>query len=283
MRGKLDPRVNPYRPDLAAAHLRGQVQADRFVEGVPCRVRAGFASLQEGPGPEHGQGSQLLFGETFTVYEERDGWVWGQNATDGYVGWLRIEMLDAEEAPATHRLRALRGFLHAGPSLEAPVLDVLSLGALLAVVGREGDWLAVAGAGWVHAGQAAPLDAPPVDPVDTALSFRHTPYLWGGRSSLGIDCSGLVQLALALGGHDCPRDADQQQAAIGTPVPARDGTYGFARGDVVFFPGHVGIMADSQTLIHANAFHMATVCEPLAAVLARAGEKYGITAVKRLG
>lgn len=278
----LDPRVHPYRADLAAASLRGQVDAARFVEGVPCQIRSGFVSLKEQPGFESRQSSELLFGEAFTVFEERDGWAWGQNGTDGYVGWLRIEGLDADVHQPTHRVTALRSFLFAEPDLKTPFIDLLPIGARVAVAGDSGNWREVAGGGWLYAKHLAPLDAPAQDPVDTALRLLGTPYLWGGRTSIGIDCSGLVQVALAFAGVDCPRDSDQQAASVGALV-SKDGTgHAFRRGDVVFFPGHVGIMADGADLVHANAFHMAVVREPLADVLARAGDKGGITAVRRL-
>ncbi|ACI99719.1 C40 family peptidase [Rhodospirillum centenum] len=281
-----DPRIHPWRPDLAAAHLKGRVTAERFVEGVPCQIRTGFAALTETPDFDARQSSQLLFGEVFTVYEERDGWVWGQNGTDGYVGYLRLEALDAEVRTPTHTVTALRSYVYPEPDLKTPPLDLLSLGSQLSVTGQsgggqQGGWLELATGGWIFAGHASPLSAPPADPVDTALRFLGTPYLWGGRTSLGLDCSALVQLALATAGLPCPRDSDLQAASVGALVSADGHGHAFRRGDLVFFPGHVGIMADADDLIHANAFHMEGVRESLAAVLARAGDK-GITAVRRL-
>ncbi|HYE48164.1 MAG TPA: NlpC/P60 family protein [Azospirillaceae bacterium] len=282
MTAALDPRVNPYRPDLAASSLKGQVEAARFVDGVPCQVRAGFASLAESPSPESRQSSQLLFGETFTALEEKDGWVWGQNGTDGYVGYLRIEALDMEVQPATHRVAALRSFLFPEPDLKTPPLDVLSLSSPVQVVAEDKGYAELAGGGWIYARHLAPLDAAPLDPVETALRFLGVPYLWGGRTSLGLDCSALVQLSLAMAGLDCPRDSDQQRAAVGTLVSETGEGHAYRRGDIVFFPGHVGIMADATDLVHANAFHMMATREPLADVVARAGAK-GVNGVRRLG
>lgn len=278
-----DPRIHPYRPDLAASYLRGRVEADRFIDGVPCQVRTGFANVMEQPGFDQRQSTQLLFGEVFTVFDDRDGWVWGQNGTDGYVGWMRLENLTDEVGAPTHRLTALRSFLFAEPDLKTPFIDVFSMGAPLMVVEEKGAWVQVDGGGWLYGRHVAPLDAPPADPVETALKFLGAPYLWGGRTSIGLDCSGLVQIACMMAGIDCPRDSDQQKAALGTQVSADGRGHAYHRGDIVFFPGHVGIMADATTLIHANAHHMAVVREPLADVLARAGDKGGITAVKRLG
>lgn len=278
---KLDPRVHPYRDDLAAAYLRGRVTAARFIEGVPCQVRSGFAALKEEPSFEARQATELLFGEGFTVLEEHDGWAWGQNETDGYVGWLRVEALEADLTEATHKVVALRTFLQPEPDLKLPFLDVLSMGASVVVTGEQGDWRQVEGGGWLHARHLAPVAENAADFVAVAERFVGTPYLWGGRTSIGIDCSGLVQVALWAAGVDCPRDSDQQAATVGTLVSG-DGTgVAYRRGDLVFFPGHVGIMTDATTLLHANAFHMAVVAEPLADVLVRAGAK-GINAVKRL-
>ena len=280
--GKMpDPRIHPYRPDLAAAHLRGQVSATRFVEGVPCQIRAGFAALNEGPSIEARQAGQLLFGEVFTVYEEQDGWAWGQNGTDGYVGWLRLEMLDSDIYPATHRVTALRTYLFPEPDLKTPPVDLLSFGAQILAIEEKGDWIEAATGGWLYRKHLATAEAPWLDPVETALRFAGTPYLWGGRTSLGLDCSALVQLALAGAGFPCPRDSDQQAAGIGELVSDTGEGHAFQRGDLVFFPGHVGIMADARDLVHANAFHMQVVREPLAEVIARAGNK-GINAVRRI-
>lgn len=277
----LDKRVHPYRDDLAASYLRGKVTAARFIDGVPCQIGAGFAALKEEPGYEARQASELLHGEAFTVLEEHDGWAWGQNGTDGYVGWLRVEALDADPVPPTHRVTALRTLLYPGPDLKLPFVDILPMGSLVAVAGEEGDWRQLAGGGWLHIRHIAPIAEKAADPVAVAERFVGTPYLWGGRTSIGIDCSGLVQVALLVAGIVCPRDSDQQQAALGTLISSDGAGIAFQRGDLVFFPGHVGIMVDGERLLHANAFHMEVVAEPLADVIARAGTK-GISAVKRL-
>jgi NlpC/P60 family/Bacterial dipeptidyl-peptidase Sh3 domain len=271
----LDPRVNPYRPDLAAAALRGKVEADRFVDGVACQVRCGFASMKEKPDFAARQASEVLFGERFTVFEEKDGWAWGQNATDGYVGWVRLENLDDDLIESTHRIIALRSFLYPEPDVKYPFMDLLPMGCEVRIVNLHQGWAEIAGGGWLYAAHLAPLAQNADDAATIAQLYMGTPYLWGGRTSVGLDCSGLMQSALGMTGVACPRDSDQQAAslALGLHLPLDEGggaPPALQRGDLVFFKGHVGMMLDEGTFIHANAFHMAVVAEPLNRVIERA-------------
>ncbi len=235
-----DPRRHPWRADLAAIGLEGLVPSSRFVAGTPRRVRLGCATLKTAPGEGAEQASQLLYGETLTVFDEAGGWAWGQNATDGYVGYVQAGALAADVQAPSHRVVALRSFLYPEPTLKRPPLDVLSLSSPVRVVGAaENLYLPLAGGGWMFAGHLAPLGESEPDFVATALRLLGTPYLWGGRSSLGIDCSGLVQIALAVAGIAAPRDSDMQRGETGCslgPVPADGVGVRFRRGDIVFFP-----------------------------------------------
>jgi cell wall-associated NlpC family hydrolase len=262
-----DPRVTPARPDLAAAHLHGKVQADRFVEGVTFEVFDPVAPVRQSPVPDAMLVTEALKGERVTIYDQDgEGWGWGQLRADDYVGWLPMNALRAAGREPTHKVAVLRTILFPGRSIKAQPVEGLPLGCRVAVIGEDDQLARLASGGYVPAHHLAPLDAAAPDFVSVAERFVGVPYLWGGKTSLGIDCSGLVQVALTAGGIACPRDSDMQRA-IGT---ALGDSAGLRRGDLVFWEGHVGIMRDTATLLHANAFHMAVTAEPLRDAAARA-------------
>ena len=279
--GMLDPRLTPARPDLAAAHLRGQVEAARFVEGIAREVRDESAPLRREPAPDAPLDTEALKGERVTVYETtEEGWCWGQLERDGYVGWLPANALMAPGPPPTHVVAALRTLAFPGPSIKLPPVAAYSLGCRLAVMRIDGA-LAVTGSGFVPARHLAPVDATAPDFIAVAERFVGVPYLWGGKTSLGIDCSGLVQVALGAGGIACPRDSDMQEGALGTPVAPEIAN--LRRGDLVFWKGHVAMVRDGAMLLHANAFHMAVAVEPIVEAVARiAAGGSEISAVRRL-
>jgi len=274
----LDPRLTPARPDIAASHLRGHVQAARFSDGVAQEVIAGQAPVRSTPGHHATMVTEALRGERVIVYDVDDeGWAFGQLEADGYVGFLPASTLLAPGPQPTHRIGALRTFVFPEPSIKAPPVEALPLGSTVSVLRMDGAF-AVTPTGFIPAPHCMPLDAREADPVTVAGRFVGTPYLWGGKSSLGIDCSGLVQVALAACGIACPRDSDMQEAAIGAPVSLRD----LQRGDLVFWKGHVAIARDRDTIIHANAFHMTVAIEPLAEAMSRiAAVGSDITSVRR--
>ena len=274
-----DPRITLARVDLAASGLEGLVRAGRFVETAPMRAVRPMAPLRSAPDPGAEQVDQLLFGEVFDRVEIADGHAWGQARRDGCVGFVEADVLSSEVRAPTHWISALRAYAFETPSIKAPARGPLSLNALVSIDEERGGFAHAADLGWIAKAHFAPIGTCLPDPAAVAERFLGTPYLWGGRDSLGLDCSGLVQQALYACGRACPRDSDQQ-ATLGAPVPPQ----ARRRGDLVFWRGHVGLMLHADRLLHANAHHMAVAIEPLAEAMARiraagAGEP---TAFRRL-
>lgn len=264
-----DRRLTPARPDLAASHLRGQVAAARYVDGVVMQVIDVSAPVRNAPSPEASLDTEALHGERVTVYEQtEEGWSWGQLAQDGYVGWLPSNALASAGDALTHRVRALRTFVFPRPDIKSPPLASLPFGSRFTVSREDGGFAVTASGGFIPKQHVTALDFRERDPVEVARRFLGTPYLWGGKTSTGIDCSGLVQLALQSAGYECPRDSDMQQQ-IGRAVAFVGDETALARGDLIFWKGHVGFYAGGGTLLHANAFHMVVAEEPLAEAIKR--------------
>jgi len=279
----LDPRITPFRFDLAARHLMGQVEARAFVDPEPMRVIASVVAVRREPRPDAPLDTEALLGEAVQRYESFEGWAWVQLAGDGYVGYVPDTALRPDAPAPTHRVSAVRSFVYPGPSIKLPTIDVLSLGAGVVVTGARGEFLITADDGYIHAGHLCALDVHEPDFVAVAERFLHAPYLWGGKTGLGLDCSGLTQISLAAAGIGSPRDSDMLEAALGSPVVFDDSLAGLRRGDLVFWKGHVGIMTDPQTLLHATAYSMTVMSEPLRAARDRIlAKSFGaITSIKR--
>lgn len=268
----LDPRLTPLRPDLAAMHLRGQVEAARFAEGSTMAVREAAVPLRRGRDATLGYETEMVFGERFEVYELKDGWAWGQAQRDGYVGYVPARALEPCGAPATHRITALRSFLYAVPNIKVTPLGYLPFGAEVAA-GPEEEGFIRTPHGYLYARHLAPLAQVFADPVAVAERFLGVPYLWGGKSSLGIDCSGLVQTACHACGLPALRDSDMQEKTLGEAMAAPDDPAYYERGDLLFWPGHVAIAQGDGLMIHANAHFMEVTSEPMAGALARIAAK----------
>jgi cell wall-associated NlpC family hydrolase len=287
LRMTFDPRTTPARPDLAAEHLKGHVAAARFVAGTELEVRDAQAAVRREPSPDAPLDTEALHGERLTVYDENgEGWCWGQLCSDGYVGWIPANALRPPGPPPTHRVAALRTFVFPGRSIKAPPVDALSLGSRVAVKIPQrydaGDLTDLASGFCIPTRHLAPIASKESDFVAVAERFIGVPYLWGGKTSLGIDCSGLVQIALTASGVACPRDSDMQEQALGAPLPAGD-LAGLRRGDLIFWKGHVAIVRDQQSIVHANAFHMAVAVEPIGEALRRIADAGSVVAsIKRL-
>ena len=273
-----DNRITPARPDLAAAYLKDTVDAARFAEGVRQRVVRGRTALHAEPETNSMRQTELLFGEIFTVYEQKNGWVWGQAQSDSYVGYLHSACLGAGHEP-DNRVTALATPLLPTCDVKSVLYDMLPLGAVVRVEARRNGFAHLAGGGFVHEGHLAVLAFHEPNFVSVAERFIGVPYVWGGKTAAGLDCSGLIQIALQAAGIAAPRDTDMMEKALGLPVARAE----IRRGDLIFWKGHMGVMLDGVRLLHANAFHMEVFAEPLDQAIARIEKTAGpVTSIKRL-
>lgn len=305
-----DPRLNAFRPDLADRRLKGKVNAARYADGRPARVIVANAGLRQAPRPDSEWGSELILGDDVVVFEDREGWCWVQGARDFYVGYVPDTVLAAPAFEPTHIVCVPRTFAYPGPELRSPAIRALSIGSRVTVTGqaeRRGTAYAMLDTGEaLIARHLRPLEQfqekwEPVfrpelrenreierfrdsgtalgdhsaDYVAVAEQLLNTPYLWGGASAFGLDCSGLVQLSMRMAGRLVPRDTDMQERAVGEMLEGDPLAGGLARGDLVFWKGHVGIMLDGETMIHANGLSMTVALEPLRQAIARIEPIYG--------
>jgi cell wall-associated NlpC family hydrolase len=280
----LDPRRNAYRPDLASSRLKDKVEAERFTDGTPGQIIFPSVPLRAAPDATFGLETEALFGEALTVYDDANGWAWVQLARDGYVGYVPIGAVRPGPLMApTHRVQSLATFVHVAPDIKSPPIMHLPMNALLTIAGSSGNFSELQQGGFAVSRHIAALDRPARDFVEVAEWFIGTPYLWGGCTRIGIDCSGLVQTSLLAANIAAPRDSDMQRTELGIDVAVSDDLDELQRGDLVFWRGHVGIMTDGVMIVHANAHHMQTVTEPLPEAANRITKTGGpIIAIKRL-
>jgi len=278
----LDKRLFAYRDDIANIELKGKVTSKEFLEGEKYQVATGISRLFAIPDANTPLVSQLLYGEYFFVFEINDGWAWGQSAKDGYVGYCSLNSLTLDLHETTHHVSAVSSHIYPEPNLKTQPVDMLHMMSDVSIINevQTNGFLPLADGNWVYATHISKDYGK--DPVSEALKFLYTPYLWGGRSNAGIDCSGLIQIAYASVGIAVPRDADLQEAELGMQLK-EDKVPEY--GDLAFFPGHVGIMLDDMHLLHANAHHMRVSIDPLRDVIDIVSfqtEKPPLSSIKRI-
>jgi cell wall-associated NlpC family hydrolase len=244
--------------------------------GMVLQVSAGVTALRASPQPDATQVSQVLFGECVTLHHEEGAFGLIRCHHDGYVGWVLMEALSAPALETTHRVRAARLHAYAEPKISAAPHFVLGVGARLTATGeRDGRYIRFERAGWIVDHLVAPVDQCESDPASVAERFLGTPYLWGGRDCLGMDCSGLLQIAFAACGITAPRDSDMQREWFGDAIKDWQAPDALQRNDLICWQGHIGIMLDADTLLHANGTFMQTLHEPLRPAIARIATEYG--------
>ena len=278
---ELDKRLHAFRVDLADSRLKGSVEAARFIEGIPMQVVAPVVSVHREPSISAMQATQALFGEKIMAFEDKKEWVWCQLARDGYVGYISKAGVSKDVTNPTHRVSVPSTFMYLQPDMKSQPAVALPMNARLEIVEADEKFSKLSNGNCVFTRHIKSVREVETDFVSVAEMFCDAPYYWGGKTAQGLDCSGLVQTALEACGMPSPRDTDMQETQLGQNLLIND-LDGLRRGDLVFWKGHVGIMTDQKTLLHANGYHMITVKESLAGAVSRiAGIDGQVTSIKR--
>jgi cell wall-associated NlpC family hydrolase len=276
----LDPRLNAFRPDLADEMLRGRIDAERFAAGELYEIADAIVPMHSAARYDAGRMTELLYGERVKVFAVEEGWAWVKAAHDGYVGYVPASALRKEITSSAHRVGVPLTFLYAAPDLKSPPEAALPMNARVEILELSDKFARTRNGRYIFAGHLKPLTSHEADFVAVAEQFLHVPYLWGGKTFHGLDCSGLIQTAMHASGLACPRDTDMQEAELGTPLHEYNA---LKRGDLLFWKGHTGVMVDSERLLHANAHHMMVTIEPLSRVITRIAMSGGqLTGIRRL-
>src|SRR5262245_41965567 len=279
---RIDPRLNALRGDIADARLATVAKGARLVEGEVREVAVPLLSVYREPRFDARLDTQGLMGERARVFDVQEGWAWLQLESDGYVGYAAWDGLALPQAANTHRIAVPSTYMFPAPDIKSQPVVTVTMNARVAVTGGDERFAHLANGRFIIARHLKSADESESDFVAVAEAYLRVPYLWGGKSALGIDCSGLVQLSLEAAGAASPRDSDMQEAQLGRALP-KDDFAGLKRGDLVFWEDHVGIMSDARMLLHANGHFMQVTHEPLLSAVERIAKRHGrITAIKRL-
>ena len=265
-----DKRITPIRNDIAASEYKGFLKNRKFVKGNIYHVISNFSPLLA---PNKKQlVSQLLYGETVKVFDIKKGYAWIQSLRDDYIGYTPINNLKLKNLIPTHKVIALRSIIYKSADIKSTAITELSFNSLIQITGKnKNNFYKIKDLGWCHKNDVANINIKSFDQVEMSKKYLDTPYLWGGRNSIGIDCSGLIQNIYQINNEYFPRDTDLQEDFITTEVTEKK----LRKGDLIFWKGHVAMMIDSKNIIHANAFHMRTEIEPLIKAKSRITKKYG--------
>ncbi|WP_420547063.1 NlpC/P60 family protein [Curvivirga sp.] len=277
---QLDKRLNAWRPDLADITLKGKVDASRFIQAEMATTLVSIASLRRGPGCEHPVDKELLRGEEVHIFEEKNGWCWVQSLRDRYVGYCEAKCFTKEKPNLTHRVNVLRSSIFKEASLKTLIIDQLSLNSEVEVINTDGKFSQLSCGGWVYSKHLISLNEYTLPFQAAAKLYLNSPYIWGGNGHLGVDCSGLIQMAAYAAGHIIPRDTDMQEAFFEEEV---DGLDNIQIGDLLFWPGHVAIYDGNDIALHANATEMMTCAHYLEFLLPHIEEQEGtpLRSIKR--
>lgn len=277
---ELDSRLNAFRPDLADEMLRGKVEAEHYAAGKLFEISEPMAPMRKEPRFDSKRTTELLFGERVKVFEVREGWAWVKAAHDGYVGYIPASSLSSEISAPTHRVAVPSTFMYPAPDIKSAPEIPLPMNARIEVLEESDRFARMRNGRFVVAAHLKPMTSREEDYVAVAGRFLNAPYLWGGKTHYGLDCSGLVQTAMHAAGHACPRDTDLQERELGTPINDHQA---LKRGDLLFWKGHVGIMVDTSSMLHSNGHHMQVVVEPVETAITRiAMSGNQLTSVRRL-
>ena len=271
-----DTRITPIRRDLASTAYKAIVKRKKYVTAKLATVKSAFTPLYSNKGSK--LSTQLLYGEECDVFETKNGWSWIQSRRDNYVGYTPTINLTRKIYKPNSKVISLRTVIYTKPDIKSVTKGYLSFNSLVEVIKIKGKYSLIKNLGWCPSLDLVKIKSSKFNHIDLSKQYLDTPYLWGGRDSMGIDCSGLIQNLHQINNRPFPRDTDMQEIFVTNEVKYEKD---LKAGDLVFWKGHVAMMIDNSNIIHANAFHMKTAIEPLSTAKKRILKSNG--KIKKLG